>query len=93
MAAKTTASRATARPVVEIPPDIGLTTPWNTEERLVHIQALGLQIDRHIRFIRGVDGLSGTSAEAKEKAVTFFYERLRALEQQLVRIREELELG
>jgi hypothetical protein len=93
MAAKTTSSRAAARPALEVPPDIGLSPPWTTEERLVYIQALGQQIDRHIRFISTVGGLSGTSAEAKEKAVTVFYERLLALERQLERIREDLELG
>jgi hypothetical protein len=88
-----TISRRAVRPTVEIPPDIGLTTPWTTEERLVHIQALGVRIERHIRFIGTVAKLTGTSAEAKDKAVAIFYDRLLSLEQQLERIQEELELG
>jgi hypothetical protein len=40
-----------------------------------------------------VGNLSGTSLEAKDKAVAVFYERLRSLEQQLERIQLDLRLG
>ena len=90
---KTTSRSAVIRPTLETPPDIGLTPPWNTEDRLVHIEALGKRIDQHIRFICSVGKLNGTSAEAKDKAVTVFYERLRSLERQLDRIHEDLQLG
>ena len=93
MTTKPTSRSAAVRPVPETPPDTGLTPPWTTEERLVHIQALGQRIDRHIRFICAVGNLNGTSAEAKDRAVAVFYERLRSLEGQLDRIQEDLELG
>ncbi len=93
MTAKTTSRSAAIRPVLETPPDVGLTPPWNTEDRLVHIQALGKRVDQHIRFICAVGNLNGTSMEAKDKAVAVFYERLRSLERQLDRIHEDLQLG
>ena len=37
--------------------------------------------------------LDGTSAEAKERAVTAFYERLLVVERQLGRIQDDLRLG
>jgi hypothetical protein len=40
-----------------------------------------------------VGGLHGTSAEARERAVAAFCERLTVLEGQLARIHEELRLG
>lgn len=93
MAVKATSRSTILRPVPEIPPDTGLTPPWTTAERLVHIQALGQRIDQHIRFICTVGSLNGTSVEAKDKAVAVFYERLRSLEHQLDRIHEDLQLG
>jgi hypothetical protein len=79
--------------MVEIPPDLGLSAPWTTEDRLVHIQALGKRIERQIRFISAVASLAGTSTEAKDKAVATFYDRLLFSVRQLDRIQEELELG
>jgi hypothetical protein len=93
MSTKTTSRSAVIRPLLETPPDIGLTPPWTTQERLVHIQALGKLIDQHIRFICAVGNLNGTSLEAKDKAVAVFYDRLRSLEQQLDRIHLDLQLG
>ena len=69
------------------------TPPWTTAERLQRIEALGQQITRYIQYMRQVDSLHGTSAEAKEKAVIAFYDRLLVLERQLGRIQEELQLG
>jgi hypothetical protein len=40
-----------------------------------------------------VNHISGSSAEAKERAVAIFYERLAALEQELGRIHDGLLLG
>jgi hypothetical protein len=54
---------------------------------------LGKRIDQHIHFICAVGNLSGTSLEAKDKAVAVCYERLRSLEQQLDRIQLDLRLG
>jgi hypothetical protein len=54
---------------------------------------MGQRISGYVQFMCKVGNLNGTSAEAKEKAVTAFYERLAALEHQLGRIQEELRLG
>jgi hypothetical protein len=67
--------------------------PLTLEARLVCIQALGQRIAGHIDFICGVPNLAGTSAEAKQKTVAVFYERLLALEQELARIQENLRLA
>ena len=93
MPVKGTARSPVLRLVPEIPPDTGLTPPWTTAERLIHIQALGQRIDQHIRFMCTVASLNGTSLEAKDKAVAIFYERLQTLEHQLGRIHEDLQLG
>jgi hypothetical protein len=69
------------------------TPPWTLEEHLQRIQALGQQITGHVQFMCAVGTLSGTSVEAKEKAVAAFYARLGVLERQLGRIREDLQLG
>src|SRR5262245_27138073 len=47
-----------------------LTPPWTMAERLRRIEALGQNISGHVRFVGQVDALAGTSAEAKERAVT-----------------------
>jgi hypothetical protein len=69
------------------------TPPWTAEERLQRIQALGQRLNGHVEFMGGLGNLNGTSAEAKDKAITLFYERLTALEKQLARILEDLRLG
>jgi hypothetical protein len=68
------------------------TPPLTTEDRLVGIRALGQRINGHIHFMCAVGSLGGTSLEAKEKAVAVFYECLRALEQKLDRIQDNLRL-
>jgi hypothetical protein len=69
------------------------TPPENMEERLQRIEAMGQRIDTYIKFMCQVNSLTGTSAEAKERAATAFYERLVVLENQLGRIHEDLRLG
>jgi hypothetical protein len=70
-----------------------LAPPETTEERLHRIEVTGQMITGHVEFMPGVGTLGGASAEAKEKAVRAFYERLTALERQLARILDELRLG
>ncbi len=70
-----------------------LTGMLTTEERLTRIQALAERVDSHVKYICGVKGLNGSSAEAKHQAVADFYDRLVALERQLNKIQEELRLG
>jgi hypothetical protein len=40
-----------------------------------------------------VEKMNGTSAEAKSRALSVFYQRLVGMELELARVREELELG
>jgi len=54
---------------------------------------VGATDGRPHRFICGVTNLAGTSAEAKQKTVAVFYERLLAFEEELDRIQENLRLG
>jgi hypothetical protein len=69
------------------------TPPWTLEERLQRIEAMGQRISDYIRFICQVGSLTGTSTEAKERAVAAFYDRLVTAEGQLRRIEEDLRLG
>jgi hypothetical protein len=73
--------------------DSSFIPPQTLEARLLRIQALGQRIAGHINFICGVANLAGTSAEAKQKTVAVFYERLLAFEGELDRIQENLRLG
>jgi hypothetical protein len=54
---------------------------------------MGERIHGYVQFMCQVGTLGGTSAEAKETAITAFHERLAALERQLARIHDELQLG
>jgi hypothetical protein len=54
--------------------DVLRVPPQTPEEYLTHIRALQQRIEGHLRFIRTV----ATSAEAKDRAVALFYERLLA---------------
>jgi hypothetical protein len=66
--------------------------PQNTKERLAHINALSARVAKYVRGLRTAGPCQGASAEAKEKAVEVFYERLASLERQLGRIYEEYQL-
>jgi hypothetical protein len=91
---KTASVPARARPVaVEPSPYPGQPPPCTTEERLLQIAVMGKRIQGYVEFMCQVGTLSGTSGEAKERAVIAFCERLSALERQLGRIQEELRLG
>ncbi len=81
-------------PVEEVYASVGpATPPWTTEERVRCIEEMGQRISAYVKFMCKLSNMSGTSAEAKEKAVTAFYERMSILERQLGRIQEELQLG
>jgi hypothetical protein len=67
--------------------------PATMEEHLQRIQTLGQRIKVYVQFICAVGKLDGSSAEAKQKAVAVFYDRLFLLEQDLGRIQEALRLG
>jgi hypothetical protein len=90
---KTKSRPAPTFPELEPITELLRTRPATLEDRLAHIRALGQRLDSHIRFMCAVAKLSGSSAAAKEQAVTVFYERLVFMEQELGRIKEELQLG
>lgn len=69
-----------------------ITPAWTMEERLHRIECLGRKIGAYVDFMCQVEGLDGVSAEAKERAVTAFYERMVLVEQQLSRIQEHFRL-
>jgi hypothetical protein len=93
MTAKASPRNPAVGSLSDIPPDVGLTPPWTMEDRVVHIQALGQRVAKHVQFICAIDNLKGTSVETKDKAVTVFYKELLVLERQLNRIHEDLELA
>jgi hypothetical protein len=66
---------------------------WTTPERLQRIEAMIKRIDEYVRFLATIGNLDGTSAEAKDKAVAAFYERMAVLQLQLGQILEDFQLG
>jgi hypothetical protein len=90
---KTKSRPAPTFPELEPVTELLRTRPITQEDRLAHIRALGQRLDSHIRFMCAVGKLSGSSEAAKEQAVVIFYERLLFMEQELGRIKEELQLG
>src|SRR5262245_34020173 len=100
MAVKTPTAKTKVRPKAapasaasDLTGDPWSTPPVTTEERLRCIEALGKRILEHVRFMCSVEKLVGTSREAKDLAVTMFYERLRGFEHELNRVQEGLRLG
>jgi hypothetical protein len=93
MRAKVKASSVATLPAPEPAAEDWHEPPATTKDCLARIRTLRQRIDDHVRFICAVAKLEGTSAEAKQKAATAFYDRLRTLEQALGRIQEELRLG
>jgi hypothetical protein len=75
------------------PPGPWSAPPETTEEHLQRIEAMGKRINGYVQFMCQVDNLNGTSAEAKEKAIVAFYERLTVLERLLGRIQDDLQRG
>jgi hypothetical protein len=63
------------------------------DELMQGIAAMGQRINGYVQFMTQVENLNGTSAEAKDKALLAFHERLIVLERQLARIQESLRLG
>jgi len=90
-----TKGQTTSAPRSQPEPPVGnwQSPPWTTEERLQRIQVMGQRIDGYIQFMCKVGDLTGTSSEAKERAVLAFYEQMIVVDRQLGRIQEELRLG
>ena len=78
--------------VRELTPGPWLTQPWTLAERLHRIEVMGHKIDGYVQFMCQVANFDGASAEAKENAVTAFYDRMVIVEKQLGRIQENLRL-
>lgn len=90
--AKATTVATLAAPLKEPREGYYLTPPNTLDERVHRIEALGQRIDGYVRFMCEIAALNGTSAEAKDRGVTTFYERLVIVESQLRRIHDELRL-
>jgi len=56
----------------------------------MHIQALGQRINGYVRFMCAVGALENCSGEAKQNAVTVFYDCLATLEPPLGRVPKKL---
>lgn len=69
-----------------------LLPPSTPEGQLEHIDALGKRIEGYVRFMHKVGKMSGVSAEAKDRAVALFHQRLSFFEKELGRIQDELQL-
>ena len=67
--------------------------PFTTDEAIQNIESMRERINGYIQFMSQVGSLKGTSAEAKEKAVAAFHERMIVLERQLGRIHDDLREG
>lgn len=93
MATKAKASsRAAAPAVAKNAPSPPSNHPLTMEERLHRIDAMRKRIDDYIHFMCQIAGMSGTSSEVKERAVTVFYEQMVVVERQLGRIHDEFRL-
>jgi hypothetical protein len=70
-----------------------LTPPASLEDYVVRIRALGERVHGCVQFMCAVQKMNGTCAEAKQRSVAQFYDRLVLLDRELCRIQEELQLG
>jgi hypothetical protein len=98
MATKVKTSRPKVRPAPGPVTPEAFGSPWatppaTTEERLRCIEVLATRVTEHVRFVCAVEKMTGTSREAKDQAVTIFYNRLVTIERELNRIQDELRLG
>jgi hypothetical protein len=87
-----------ARPATPVTEPDPLPESWHSPpltkvECLERIHLLGQRVVGYIKFMNGIDNVRGTSQEARQKALSTFYERLLFLEKELGRIQEDLQLG
>ena len=80
-------------PPVEEPSDLSVGPCVTIGDRLTRIQEIGRKVEEHVEAVTAIETLPGTSAEAREKAVALFLERLIVLERALGKTMEELRLG
>jgi hypothetical protein len=68
------------------------TAPPDAAELLRRIAALGQRITAYVEFMGQADNRNGASAEAKDKALAAFYDKLLVVERQLARIHDNFRL-
>jgi hypothetical protein len=85
--------RATSKAIIIAQQEKPAAPPATPEEFQSHIRVIGDRVFEHIVYMCEVEGMPGSSAEAKRKALTSFHGRLVAMETELGRIKEELQLG
>lgn len=90
---RASASEAAKEKKQSAPAGVEGSVPGTTGWHLEHIAALGQRVQEYVKLMSKVRGMTSSSAEAKQKAIVAFHERLAVLEQQLGRIHEELQLG
>jgi hypothetical protein len=86
-------SAAALPPRITAPVGPWLTPPLTQAECLLRIEAMGQRINGYVQFMCQLGSLDGTSAEAKERSVTVFYERMVVVERQLRSIQDALKLA
>jgi hypothetical protein len=69
-----------------------LASSLNSEERMQRIKAMGQRIVGYVESMCQPGDQGGSSAEATEKAVTAFYERMLVVESQLRKIHDDFRL-
>jgi hypothetical protein len=75
------------------PPDQDGPAPGTTAWHLACIAALGQRVHEYVKLMAKARSTPSSSAEAIDRAVVAFHERLAVLEVHLGRIHEELHLG
>jgi len=83
MKPKASSRRPPFFPALEPLYDLLRTPPRTTEDRLLHIAALGRRIQQYVRSMRTIGNMAGSSIEAKNLAVIIFHDCLATLEPQL----------
>ncbi|MCI0684149.1 MAG: hypothetical protein L0Y71_18730 [Gemmataceae bacterium] len=81
-----------ARSADDALPPVWRTTPLDSDECRQRIAMLGRRITGYIDFMCQTTGPEIASAEAREKAVAAFYEKLLFVERQLARIHDAFRL-
>ena len=90
-----TKSKAKGAPIAPLDPpsDLSQLPCVTTADRLARIQLLGRRVQEHIREAAAAGAQPGTSAEARDRAVALFMDRLVFLERALAQTLEDLRLG
>jgi hypothetical protein len=89
---KTPRHASSPAPAREILQGSWVTPPADLEERLRRIEILRQKIDGYIQFMGQVASQNGASLEARERAVTAFYEQMVEAERNLSRVHEVFRL-